>query len=295
MYLGIYETGYSLIFYRQGAIAQIENFLPNTSSIFKKIVIDFFQAMFSTINSYTQLYICHHATELAWNYTDPLVELLYSESVLKFLHKTLPHPYIQIQLNNSVNDTQDSIIYTGTSEIERIGQYIQWDGLTRLGIWPLEDANYINGTEGLFFHPFITENEVLQVFLDDAVRSFDLTYVGSVDHLGLGALRFELPNTTFASAFNLSENAKWGSWCPNGLIYLGATQNPVVPIFGSKPHFLDGDPSLRRNIQGLDPDPSANRAQYDTHVDVEPMTGVNIQVQKVLQLNIQLNRTSDFP
>ena len=269
--------------------------MPNASSLFKQFVIDFFQELFSTISSYTQLYTCHPATKLAWNYTDPLVQLLYSESILKFLHKTLPHPYVQIQLNNSVNDTQDSIIYTGADEIERIGQFIQWDGLTHLGIWPLEDANDINGTEGLFFHPYVDNNEVLQVFMDDAVRSFDLTYVGKVNHLGIDALRFELPNTTFLGAFTHSENAKWGSWCPDGLMYLGASQIPVVPIFGSKPHFLDGDPSLRGNIEGLDPDPGAHRSQYDTQVDVEPMTGVTIQVQKVLQLNIQLNRTSDFP
>lgn len=281
--------------YLQGTIAQIENFFPNASSVLKQFVADFFLEQFAPISIYTQLYTCHHATELVWNYTDPLVQLLYSNIVLKFLHKTLPQPYIQIQLNNSVNDTQHSIIYTGSDDIERIGQYIQWDGVTRLGIWPLEDANYINGTEGLFFHPYVTEDEVLQVFLQDTVRSFDITYVGRVDHLGLNALRFELPNTTFESAFTRSENAKWSSWCPDGLIYLGVTQDPVVPIFGSKPHFMDGDPSLRWNIVGIDPDPGVNRSHYDTCVDVEPTTGVNIQVQNILQLNIQLNRTSLFP
>lgn len=278
-----------------GAISQVENLLPNKTTIFKEFVIDFFQSLFSSISDYTQLCTCHFATELAWNYTDPLVQLLYSESLLKFLHKTLPHPYIQIQLNNSINDTQDSIIHTGVDGIENIGQYIQWDGLTQLAIWPQEHANDINGTEGLIFHPYVSENEVLQVFIQDVIRSFDITYVGEVQHLGLTTFRFELPNTTFESAFTRSDNAKWGSWNPDGLIYLGATQDPVVPIFGSKPHFLDGDPSLRQDIIGLDPDPALNRSQYDTQVDVEPTTGVNIQVQNILQLNIQLNRTSDFP
>ena len=43
-----------------------------------------------------------------------------------------------------------------------------------------------------------------------------------------------------------------------------------VPAFASKPHFLDGDPSLLRDVKGLHPDP----AKHDIVVDIEPVSVV---------------------
>lgn len=42
----------------------------------------------------------------------------------------------------------------------------------------------------------------------------------------------------------------------------------MVPAFASKPHFLDGDPSLLKDVKGLHPDP----AKHDIVVDVEPVS-----------------------
>lgn len=55
---------------------------------------------------------------------------------------------------------------------------------------------------------------------------------------------------------------------PDGLIYLGVLQEPKVPVWASKPHFLDCDPSLRTAMEGIrDPD----RNTDDIFLDIEPV------------------------
>ena len=76
-----------------------------------------------------------------------------------------------------------------------------------------------------------------------------------------------------------------------GLFYLGVIQYPTVPVFGSNPHFLYGDPVLREKVEGL---PQANASTDETIVDVERITGANIGVKQQLQINVQVNQTSEF-
>jgi len=245
------------------------------------------------VKSNAKLYVCKTARELVWKYSDELIHELHTNWGLKLYNLNYPRDYISIQLNNSVNDTRPSMIYTGVQNITRIGEFAQWDNhsASNLGIWPGRTANFINGTEGLFFRPNLQKGTPLQSFVDDVVRSFDLVNTGQVTHLGLQALRYELPNSTFQNVTSNPANARWGSVCPNGLIYLGPTQYPEVPVYGSKPRFLDGDPVLRKKVQGLLP---PNRTLHDTTIDVEPITGANIGFKRLLHVNVKVDRSTDF-
>ena len=232
-------------------------------------------------NSGTKIYVCHNATALAWGYTDKLVEFLHQR-------KMFPQDYISMQNNDSVYDLNISTINTGEVDISKLGQYVQWNGLRELSIWENDtDANNISGTEGLFFRPNLKEGDKLTVFIDDVMRSFNLSYEGKVKHLGLSALRFGIDNCTFKSAFSEPSNAKWFSWCPDGMFYLGPTQVKEIPVYGSKPHFLDGDPLLLESVTGLHP----IREQHDTIFDLEPITGANILLRRQFQINVQVNKT----
>ena len=231
-----------------------------------------------------KLFICKPAKELAWNYTDCLVQKL------EELHQ-YPLKYVNIQVNNSAEDSKESIIHTGRTDITKIGQFVQWDGLRNLKIWGNGNgANDINGTEGFFFRPDLEEGDSLTVFVDDIKRSVDLVYTGKVNPLGMPAFRYGIDNRTFKSAFSEPENSRWGSWCPDGLIYLGSTQPKEIPVYGSKPHFLDGDPRLLDSIVGLKPD----RVKHDTITDIEPITGAKLNFRRQLQINVQINRTTSY-
>ena len=255
------------------------------NSILDKIEKKFFEGII--LISRAHLYVCKPATELAWQYTDNLIKDLHAA------HK-YPHEFVNIQVNNSINDSYPSIIRTGVDNINLIGQFVQWDGHEgRLNTWrpPDSPCNMLNGTEGLFFHPNLKEGENLQAFVDDIQRSVDLVYVGKVNHLGVEAFRYELANHTFLNASQYPDNACWGPYepagvkTPQGLFYIGPTQYPEIPIYGSNPHFYGGDPSLLDCVEGLDP---ANASDKVVKIDVEPVTGANIQLQKSLQLNVKV-------
>ena len=217
-----------------------------------------------------KLYVCVPPTQLAFNYTDPLIQELHDNSELNAMNMNLPTNYISIQQNASINDSSPSIIYTGVSNINDVGKFHQWDGLTDLGDrWPGATANDINGTEGLVFPPNLKEGDNLTVFIDDALRSFPVEYTGKQTIMGLETYRYMLPSSVFESAFTNPENARWGSWCPNGLIYLGVLQKPNVPIFGSKPRFLDCDPE--ETIGKINGVPKPDR-ELDTYMYVHPVS-----------------------
>ena len=177
----------------------------------------------------------------------------------------------------------------------QLGEFIQWDGHHRyLDTWPggqSNSANLLRGTEGLFFRPLLKEGDPLIAFIDDVQRSFDLVYTGKVSHLKTEAFRYRVNNSTFQNATTNPSNARYGSWCPDGLIYLGPTQYPVIPVYGSKAHFLDGDPTLRDCCIGMT---GPDRELHDITLDVEPTTGANIQVKQILQINVQVNKSKHF-
>ena len=171
-----------------------------------------------------EFYICIPAVNLVFDYSDDLVLALHSNVLLKAFGLNLPVDHVSLQLNASINDTRPSIIYTGVDNITLIGQFRQWNGLTNLGLWPGDSANEINGTEGLLVRPLLKEGDNLTVFVDDVARSFPLVYRNTTSILGLKAFRYEVPLEEFQSAATNLNNARWGSWCPDGLIYLGVLQ-----------------------------------------------------------------------
>ena len=248
------------------------------------VAMMFFEAVIQKADAH--LYVCQNTTALAWNYTDSLIQELY-------MYQQIPHSYVSIQVNNSINDSYPSIIRTGVGDLTLIGQFVQWDGHEgRLDTWrpPDSTCNMINGTEGLFFHPNLKEGENLTAFTDDAQRLVDLVYVGKVNHLGVEAFRYELANHTFYNASQYPDNACWGPYepgakTPQGLFYVGATQYPEIPLYISYPHFYGGDPSLLDCVEGLDP-----ARERIVKVDVEPITGAGIQFQKDLQLNVKVTK-----
>ena len=238
------------------------------------------------------LYTCQEATPLAFNYTDDLIEALNENIALRAVGMSLPTPFVNIRVNNSADYSIPSVISTGVGSIEDIGQFRVWQGNNgSVDIWPNGmGANAINGTEGLLFRPFLTEDDVLEVFADDAVRTVRLIHTDTQELNGISVFSYGIENATFESAFTNPENARWGSWNPDGLFFIGPTQDPTIPVFASKAHFLDGDPSLLEKVSGLSPD----RELHDSVLNVEPLTGANVQLSLRLQINVQVNQSSDY-
>ena len=96
-------------------------------------------------------------------------------------------------------------------------------------------------------------------------RSFRLRSNEKSTVLGIDAYRFRVEASEFQP--NPSYWTHDGV-TPNGLLYLGVLQQPNAPIYASKPHFLDCDPSLRTKMEGIR---EADRSKDDIFVDIEPV------------------------
>ena len=100
--------------------------------------------------------------------------------------------------------------------------------------------------------------------------------------LGIDAYRFRVEASEF-----LPNPSYWtyDGITPNGLLYLGVLQDPNAPVFGSKPHFLDCDPSLRAKMEGIR---EADRNVDDIFVDIEPVREEDLQLLVIVVLSSRL-------
>lgn len=77
---------------------------------------------------------------------------------------------------------------------------------------------------------------------------------------------------------------------PSGLINLTKCERKI-PVFASKPHFLDGDPSLTEAVTGVSP---PDRSIHDTFINVEPNTGAAMHAAERLQVNLWVQNRTEF-
>ncbi len=59
---------------------------------------------------------------------------------------------------------------TGVNDTRLVGQYLEWYNQTEIEGWGTPQARMINGTGGFLFHPGVTREENLTVFVDELYR-----------------------------------------------------------------------------------------------------------------------------
>ena len=134
----------------------------------------------------------------------------------------------------------------------------------------------ISGTDGTQFHPDVKNTENLKVWSSDLMRVLTFTYQKDVEVEGIQLMQFGLVPSTLDVNANYYQTVK-------GLANM--TSSAGVPLFLSKPDFLDADASKTANlITGMKPNVTAD----DTFLDVEPATGAVLSAAKRLQINLQI-------
>lgn len=196
------------------------------------------------------------------------------------------------------NLTKPDMIYTGDDDPDFARQYVQWKGEDYLtvslgpvteSIWGSTHANRVLGTDGSQFKQHVKENQTLTAWVDDVMRGVPLVNVDA-EHVndlhGIDLLRFRMDPKLLLNATQVPVNSDYYAFGHNGLLNVSRSKQNL-PIYMSKPHFLDADQELVDDIVGMAPD----RDTHDTALDVEPLTGATMRANKRLQVNI---RTSPF-
>lgn len=222
--------------------------------------------------------------EILWGYTDPFLEFL------KHPLGSCPgqeglSSFVQLQYNNTYYGI--SAVRTGQADINKLEQYTMWRDESRLSWWSDKYANMINGTDGTQFSPGVSKDVTLYAFSPEICRSVYFKYESTETLKEIKVYRFTAPDELYLSG-DINEANK--GFCvahkclPTGLLNLTLCQPQNPPIAVSPPHFYQGNKSLLKDVNGLNP----TKSEHETFVDIEPITGTVMRAAKRVQINVIL-------
>ena len=160
---------------------------------------------------------------------------------------------------------------TGRGDVSDVGEIVAYNGEEQIYLWaePIDVA----GTNGLQFAPGVDDDDTLDVFSNDLMRTMEFEFTKEKELYDIELLRFKLSEETFAAD-------PFYSMDRDGLAKLDPVYDGVA-VSISKPHFLDGDPTLATSIGGVMPS-----GDHDMYIDVEPITGLTMRARKRYQVNL---------
>lgn len=224
-----------------------------------------------------------------WGYDDALAELsgemISHEQKFGYLAK------------NNMTPSPVFTVSTGAQKLDDFAQIQLVGGSDRLlKRWRTDECNEIRGSDGTAFPPNLDENSILSFYDPDFCRPIELDVqdrTQRVMHGGVGTLRFQPAHHVFGEVQEFPENKCYCSSisCPlQGTLNISKCRDGA-PIVLSWPHFLNGDPELLKQVEGMSPDPEF----HQFYVDVHPKLGSVMKLKARIQLNAQMTRTPEYP
>ncbi|CAK9830378.1 Protein peste [Anthophora retusa] len=210
---------------------------------------------------------------------------------------------------------------TGTEDINNFGILRKWNYKDTTKFFK-SPCNVVEGSAGEFWPPYRQKDEIV-LFSGDLCRPLTYDYAQTTYHMGVEGYQYVLSEktlgnntrrryphelakyfeetTTTEDFFEADHSAEAtqgsaedpdvvnigncycnGRCTPAGLMNVSACRYGA-PVFASLPHFYRGDPSLRENIDGINP-----QEEHDFYITLEPLTGIPLKVSAKLQINVLL-------
>lgn len=225
--------------------------------------------------------------EILWGYTDDLLNTIVNIQTPECPGDAAKgaSPFVQLQFNNTYYGI--SAVNSGQVDINELEKFTMWRGESHLSWWSDKYGNMINGTDGTQFAPKLSKDDTLYVFSPEICRSIYLNYESKVKVKRIELYRFISPKELFESGDEYPPNK--GFCVPpgclqSGLLNISLCQPMNPPVIISAPHFYQGNKSLLKTVNGLDPVKSA----HESYLDVEPTTGIVMRVARRVQINVAL-------
>ncbi|XP_014778407.1 lysosome membrane protein 2 [Octopus bimaculoides] len=221
--------------------------------------------------------------DIIWGYKDPLIASL-AKYIPKSMNVSLPKKFGIFYGKNGTDDG-NYIIYSGTKNVNDLGNIESWNGVSSLPYWNSPYCNMINGSDGTLFSPFKTKDSNIYIFSTDICRSVHATFDKKLRVHDIPVYRYTPPADLFATGD--VEPANKGFCTPNclpsGLLNVSKCHQDA-PIVLSQPHFYQADDAVIKNVTGIKPDPE----KHSTQLDIEPTTGLGLHLAKRLQINLMI-------
>lgn len=229
-----------------------------------------------------------------WGYDDPLITL--SRQLLP-PNKRPANLNFGYLVGKNITPSGVFTVSNGYEKHEEYAQILYFNGIDEQDKWSTDECNKIRGSDGLAFPPFLNENSSLYLYQPDFCRPLELIMKNPkerVTHENIETLRFQPAEHVFGSVDEFPENECYCSakpCAPKGTFNVSLCQFGA-PVFLSWPHFLNGDPSLLENVEGVE-EPNPELHQF--YVDLQPKLGVIMGVKARVQINVQMTKVPEIP
>ncbi|XP_030753004.1 lysosome membrane protein 2-like [Sitophilus oryzae] len=218
------------------------------------------------------------ADELVFGYDDSLVSLAH-----KFYPKR-KKPSNKMGLLISRNGTLAEVhnMYTGETGMQEFGLLANLNGKETLPYWDEAPCNDLTASEGSFFPPrYFTKRDVVYLYDKDLCRTFPFQYRESGEKHDVLRRWVKSGNKCFCPG---------NEYCPpKGLQNISPCQYDA-PVYLSFPHFLDADPSLINEVEGLNP----VRQKHQSYFRIQPKLGVPVEGKVRVQLNLRIQQAPNI-
>ncbi|KAG5455334.1 Scavenger receptor class B member 1 [Clonorchis sinensis] len=230
------------------------------------------------------------------NHPDALINLTPKEALWGY-KVTAFGKWFEIGLLRSFNssDMTNYVVDTGAEDVRRTGTVLSIDSHRQTTYYEHEEPNLVSGKVGYQTSPNAKVGDVLEITSKSLCRKIRLVANStgpSKNHDGVKLLNFRLP-----SSEHMDSTTKWSErqYClssdecvPRGLISLGCHREEMrgIRLYVSSPFFLRGDPRVKERFEFLDP---VDVAKHDTEINVEPLTGVTMELRHRIQYNVFLD------
>ncbi|CAD6243103.1 GSCOCG00009640001-RA-CDS [Cotesia congregata] len=241
--------------------------------------------------------------EYFWGYEDPLVRLA-SGIVPNFIN------FQKFGLLDRMYDEGDNLVNLNIQKNKNMsdenGRYLSiqnYNGSPGLAHWGYQEeegnetipgntiCNRIRGaTEGTLFPSNLDKSAVFRVFRKAFCRALPIVFKNEVTtSSGLTGWEYTLSDNFLDPPDMNPENEcycrKMKKCLRKGLSDLTPCYYNI-PAAVSLPHFLNADPSLLQDIEGLQPD----REKHQTRVVLQPAIGIPIDVNSRIQTNLVMKK-----
>uniref|UniRef100_A0A1I8MRM7 CD36 family protein n=1 Tax=Musca domestica TaxID=7370 RepID=A0A1I8MRM7_MUSDO len=190
--------------------------------------------------------------------------------------------------NGSTDFLGTHSIHTGVGDKTKLGELLLWKGQNRTKAFS-NGCNAIHASPGEFQKTNLKKYESIEYFFTDFCRAVKADYDSEVYYKGVRAFRYKISPSAFDNGTTYPESKCYcdGECMPFGVFNISSCYYGL-PILISKPHFMDADPFYANGVEGMAP----NRSAHETYIIVEPRTGLVMNLQGRLQLNIYIRPTT---
>lgn len=198
-----------------------------------------------------------------------------------------------VDRNTSLTYDGSFTIYTGVEDLTKLGLLTHWNGKNETGFYKAP-CGVVNGTTGDMFPPHLDTKGEITIFATDACRFMNLQPNGTLQKHGLTAYQWVGTEETLDSGENFPDQQCFCDPrledCPKTGVVECKICRDNAPIYASFPHFYLSDKSYLNAVDGLKPDPE----KHKFILSVEPFTGIPVEINGRLQINLNMIADKDF-